>query len=70
LAILGGVSAASLVAYLASLELTMQSVFAWLALFGLFEVVFAITVALISTWGREEALTSARRQQMRERTYG
>ena len=49
-AVLCGVGAASLVVYLAALELTMQSAFAWLALFGLFEVVFAVTVTLISTW--------------------
>ena len=72
-AVLCAVGAASLVVYLASLELTMQSVFAWLALFGLFEVVFAVTVTLISTWGREDAFARARRQrrhQMPERTYG
>ena len=73
LAVLCGTGAASLVVYLASLELTLQSVFAWLALVGLFEVVFAVTVILISSWGREDAFTRARRQrrrQMPERTYG
>ena len=72
-AVLCGVGAASLVVYLAALELTMQSAFAWLALFGLFEVVFGVTVTLISTWGRDDAFTQARRQrrhQMPERTYG
>ena len=57
-AILCGVAAASLVDYLAALELTMHSVFAWLALFGLFEVVFAVTVTLISTWGHDDAFTA------------
>jgi hypothetical protein len=67
-----GVGTASLVVYLAALELTMQSAFAWLALFGLFEVVFAVTVTLISTWGRDDAFTRARdqrRQPIRQRTY-
>ena len=70
-AIFCGIAAASLVAYLAALELTIHSVFAWLALFGLFEVVFAVTVTLISTWGGEDAFTRARRQRRRQmaRTY-
>ena len=69
LAIVCGVGAALLVDYVAALELTMQSAFAWLALFGLFEVVFALTVTLISTWGREDAFTRARRQQVPQSTY-
>ena len=72
LAIVCGVGAASLVVYLAASKLTMQSAFEWLALFGLFEVVFAVTVTLISTWGHEDAFARARhrrRQQMPQRTY-
>jgi hypothetical protein len=72
LAIVCGVGAASLVVYLAALKLTMQSAFAWLALFGLFEVVFAVTVTLIFTWGHEDAFARARprrRHQMTRRTY-
>ena len=69
LAIVCGVGAASLVVYLAASKLTMQSAFEWLALFGLFEVVFAVTVTLISTWGRDHAFMRARRQQVPQRTY-
>ena len=71
LAIVCGVGAASLVDYVAALELTMQSAFAWLALFGLFEVVFAVTVTLISTWGHERHVHARRRrrQQVPQRTY-
>ena len=64
-----GIAAASLVDYVAALELTMQSAFAWLALFGLFEVVFAVTVTLISAWGRDDAFTRARRRQVQQSTY-
>jgi hypothetical protein len=68
-AVVCGIAAASLVDYVAALELTMQSAFAWLALFGLFEVVFAVTVTLISAWGRDDALARARHQQVPQSTY-
>jgi len=71
-AIVCGIVAASLVAYLVELEFAMQSAFAWLALFGLFEVVFAVTATLVYTWGHEDAFARVRHQRrlrIPQRTY-
>jgi len=66
-AIVFGVTVAALVVSRATSELSGDGALSWLVHFWLFEFVFAVTVTLVATWGRDDDLRSARRQRQHQR---